>query len=144
MLTDDELWEKCKNGDTITSEDLGFTSRKDNIFYMTEGVKYNMDKKEKQQVVIDYFEIPEDMAKELSDLLTKQTIRERMLLNLITEPEKYEQAEEMLLPVTARIEAIKIKITKEFVPAKYNSTRFMWNYDGWEVDKNKVQIIEEK
>ena len=80
----------------------------------------------------------------LSDLLTKQTIRERMLLQLINEPDKYEKAEEMLIPITARIEAIKIKITKEFVPAKYNSVRYMWNYDGWAVDKNKVQIIEEQ
>lgn len=150
MLTDDELWEKCKQGGPLTSNDLGIASNK-SPFYYTEGIPIketimedNKTMKEKQQVVIDYFEIPEDMAKELSDLLTKQTIRERMLLNLITEPEKYEQAEEMLVPITARIEAIKIKITKEFVPAKYNSTRFMWNYDGWEVDKNKVQIIEEK
>lgn len=99
---------------------------------------------EKQQVVVDYFEIPEELAKELSDLLTKQTIRERMLLQLINEPDKYEKAEEMLVPITARIEAIKIKITKEFVPAKYNSVRYMWNYDGWAVDKNRVQIIEEQ
>lgn len=99
---------------------------------------------EKQQVVVDYFEIPEELAKELSDLLTKQTIRERMLLQLINEPDKYEKAEEMLVPITARIEAIKIKITKEFVPVKYNSVRYMWNYDGWAVDKNRVQIIEEQ
>lgn len=99
---------------------------------------------EKQQVVVDYFAIPEELAKELSDLLTKQTIREKMLVQVINEPDKYEKAEELLIPITARIEAIKIKITKEFVPAKYNSLRYMWNYDGWAVDKNKVQIIEEK
>lgn len=100
--------------------------------------------KEKIQTVIDYFEIPEDMAKELSNLLTKQTIRERLLSQLLLEPEKYQQAEEMLIPITAKIEAIKIKITKEFVPKKYNSKNYMWNYDGWEVDQNRVQIIEEK
>lgn len=100
--------------------------------------------KEKQQVVVDYFEIPEELAKELSDLLTKQTIRERMLTQLIGEPEKYEEAEKMLIPVVSRIEAIKVKITKEYVPEKYNSIRYMWNYDGWEVDKNRVQVIEEK
>lgn len=41
MLTDDELWEKCKRGAPITSEDLGITPSDDNPFYMTEGVKYN-------------------------------------------------------------------------------------------------------
>lgn len=98
--------------------------------------------KEIQQIVIDKFEIPEDLAHELSGLLTKQTIRERLLLQLVGEPEKYEQAEELLLPVTARIEAMKIKITKEFVPAKYNNRKYQWNYDGWEVDQNNVQVIE--
>lgn len=41
MLTDNELWEKCRRGGSITSADLGLTSREDNPFYMTEGVKYN-------------------------------------------------------------------------------------------------------
>lgn len=29
MLTDEELWEKCKKGGSITSEDLGSTNMKD-------------------------------------------------------------------------------------------------------------------
>lgn len=98
---------------------------------------------ETKQQIIDYFEIPEDLAIELSDLLIKQTIRERLLTQLINDQTKYEKAEEMLIPITTKIEAIKIKITKEYVPEKYNSTKYMWNYDGWEVDKNKVQVIEE-
>ena len=102
-----------------------------------------MENKEKVQKVIDYFEIPDDLARELSELLTKQTIRERLLLQLVNDPDKYEAAEALLIPITAKIEAIKVKITKEFVPAKYNARRYMWNYDGFEVDGNKVQIIEE-
>lgn len=97
---------------------------------------------ETTQVVIDTFEIPEELAKELSELLTKQTIRERLLLQLIDDKAKYESAENMLIPVTARIEAIKIKITKEYVPEKYNDPKYQWNYDGWEVDENRVQILE--
>lgn len=100
-----------------------------------------MSKKELEPGVIDYFEIPEDIAQELSELLTKQTIRERLLLQLIGDDDKFNQAEEMLVPITAKIEAIKIKITKEYVPAKYNDPKYQWNYDGWEVDRNKVQII---
>lgn len=98
---------------------------------------------ESKQQIIDYFEIPEDLAIELSDLLIKQTIRERLLTQLINDQTKYEKAEELLIPITAKIEAIKIKITKEYIPEKYNSPKYMWNYDGWEVDENKVQIIEE-
>ena len=87
----------------------------------------------KEQVYVGSFEIPEELAKELSELLTKQTIRERLLVQLIDEPAKYEQAEAMLVPVTAKIEAIKVKITDEYVPTEYRSAEYMWNYDGFEV-----------
>ena len=95
-----------------------------------------------EQRVIGEFEIPEDLAKELSELLTKQTIRERLLTQLIDQPDKYEEAEKLLIPVTSRIEAIKIKITKEYIPEQFNSAKYMWNYDGYEVSGNKVQIVE--
>lgn len=103
-----------------------------------------MNKRELKPVVIDYFEIPEELAKELSDLLTKQTIRERLLVQLFNEPEKFNQVEEQLMPITARIDAIKIKITRDYVPEKYNDPSYQWNYDGWEVDKNRIQIVEMK
>ena len=77
---------------------------------------------EVNQQVIDNFEIPEDLAKELSD--------------------KFEEVEKSLIPITAKIEAIKNRITKEFVPEEYNSTKYMWNYESWEVARNKVQVIE--
>ena len=93
------------------------------------------------QQIIDYFEIPEELAKELSDLLTKQSIRERIASQLVDQPEKYEEAEKLLIPVTRRIEALKIKITKEYIPDQYNSSKYMWNYDGYDVDGNRVQII---
>lgn len=96
---------------------------------------------ERKQQVIDTFEIPEDLAKELSDLLTKQTIRERILVQLVDQPDKYIAAEELLVPITRKIEAIKVKITKEYVPEKYNSPKYMWNYDGWDIDENRVQIV---
>lgn len=92
--------------------------------------------------VIDTFEIPDELAKKLSDLLTKQTIRERMLLQLVGDTTKYEAMENMLVPITSSIESIKINITKKYVPEKYNSENYMWNYDGYEVDGNKISIIE--
>ena len=97
---------------------------------------------EVNQQVIDNFEIPEDLAKELSELLVKQTIRERILLQLVADPDKFEEVEKSLIPITAKIEAIKNRITKEFVPEEYNSTKYIWNYESWEVARNKVQVIE--
>lgn len=97
---------------------------------------------EKKPSVIDNFEIPEDLAKDLSDLLIKQTIKERLLLQVLDEQDKYDQIESMLIPIAEKIQLIKIKITKDYVPDKYNSKKYSWNYNSWEIDKNKVEIIE--
>lgn len=94
------------------------------------------------QVLVDRFEIPDELARELSDLLTRQTIRERMLMQLLDDPDKYKKIEDALVPITARIEAIKLKITKEYIPGHYSFARFIWNYDGYEVDGNRLQIID--
>lgn len=94
----------------------------------------------KEQVFVESFKIPNALAMELSELLTKQTIRERLLLQLLDDPVKYEQAESMLIPVTAKIEEIKVKITNEYVPEHYRFSNYVWNYDGWEVAGNEVHI----
>lgn len=94
-----------------------------------------------KQLIVGSFNIPEELAKELSELLTKQSIREKLLLQLIEDPVKYEKAEEMLLPVVSKIEAIKIKITNEYVPAEYRSPNYIWNYDGWEVAGNSINVL---
>lgn len=97
----------------------------------------------KKTSVVGVFEIPEELAKELSELLTTQTVRERLLIQVMDDPEKYETVEKMIIPVTEKIEAIKVKITREFVPEIYNSPEYIWNYDGYLVDGNKVQVIKE-
>ena len=94
-----------------------------------------------EQHVVAEFTIPEELAQELSDLLVKQTIRERVLVQLVDQPEKYEEAEKLLIPITRKIEAIKVKITKEYVPEKFNSAQYMWNYDGYDISENRVQIV---
>lgn len=94
-----------------------------------------------EKKVIGSFEIPEDLAKELSELLIKQTIRQRMLGDLIGQPAKYDEAEQMLIPIVGRIEALKMKITKDYVPEEFRSNEFTWNYDGWDVSGCEVQIL---
>lgn len=94
------------------------------------------------ETIVGSFEIPEDLARELSDLLIKQSIRKDMLIQVINEPIKYNRVEAMLLPITAKIEALKMRITTEFVPPEYNDERFTWAYDGYEVAGNKVNIFE--
>lgn len=96
---------------------------------------------EPKGAIVGTFDIPDDLAKELSDLLVKQTIREKMLLQVIDDPNKYAMMEKMLIPITSRIEAIKVKITRDYVPEKFNSESYMWNYDGYEIDGNSVQVL---
>lgn len=86
------------------------------------------------------FVIPEEVAKELSDLLIKQTIRERVLVNVIDQPDKYKVAEENLIPIVSRIEAIKMNITKNYVPAEFRSSEYIWNYDGYEISGTSVAV----
>lgn len=92
--------------------------------------------------VIDMFEIPEELALELSELLTKQSVREKLLMEVIKNDEQYEIMEKKLLPIAARINAIKDKIVVEYVPEKYKSEKYIWNYSGYEIAKNKVEILE--
>lgn len=94
-----------------------------------------------EQIIVGSFEIPEELAKELSELLTKQTIRERVLIQVIDDPVKYEQAENMLVPITSKIESIKVKITNDYVPQMYRSAKYIWNYDGYEVAGCNVNIL---
>lgn len=95
------------------------------------------------QVVIDSFEIPEELAIELSEVMTKHTIRMNLLAGMVDDPIKYDAAEKLLVPVSQKFEALKLKVTRDHVPPKYRtSDRYIWNYNGYEVAKNKVEIIE--
>ena len=94
------------------------------------------------QVVRGTFEIPEEIAKELSDLLARQTIKEHLLANLVSDREKFDDVEAQLIPIIQKIDAIKSKITIEYVPDEYKNERYSWNFDGYEVSKNVLQIYE--
>lgn len=91
--------------------------------------------------IIDWFEIPDELAKSLSEDLTKMSIRQRMLDDFILDAAKYEAAEKLLVPIVQSVEAKKVLITRQYVPEIYRSEAYQWNYDGYEIDGNKVQIL---
>lgn len=99
-----------------------------------------MKPKTQSQEIVTTFQIEEPIAKQLSELLIKQSIREKLLDQNINNPTKYEQMEQMLVPIVAQIESLKNYITKECVPAKYRSEQYVWNYDGYEIDGCTVYI----
>jgi len=78
--------------------------------------------------VIDTFEIPKELADELSALLTKSSIRRSLMLEVINQPTKYEAMEELLLPVETRSMVLKQIITNQFVPEKYRSQAYTWHF----------------
>lgn len=125
---------------------IAFTMPNDDVMIK---VKLNVEGRTKMEEktkngIIEMVPIPEDMARELSDLLIKQTIRERVLVQLVGQPDKYDEAEKMLMPIVAKIEAIKVKITREHIPAKFNDEKYVWNFNGYEIDGAAVEIIEQK
>lgn len=129
----------------LDSSRIAFTMPNDDVMIKVkldaEG-RTRMEEKIKNSV-IEMVPIPEELAKELSELLVKQTIRERVLVQLVGQPEKYEEAEKMLAPVVAKVEAIKVKITREYIPAKFNDPRYVWNFNGYEIDGAAVEIIKQ-
>lgn len=111
------------------------------LIFINNKLKEKGELKKMENNVITEFEIPETLAKELSELLVKQSIRERLLLQLIDEPVKFEKYEKILIPIVSKIEAIKAKITSEYVPSEYASEEYSWNYNGWEISQNYCQIF---
>ncbi|MCM1439774.1 MAG: hypothetical protein NC131_11335 [Roseburia sp.] len=91
--------------------------------------------------IVDTFTIPEDVAQRLSDLLVKQSIRQGLLPALIGEPDAYEKAEALLIPIQVEIDKIKYEISTRHVPVQYRSSKYKWNYNGWEIDNNVVEIL---
>lgn len=89
---------------------------------------------------VEVFEIPEHLAKELSDLLVRESIRKKLLSEVLNDPVKYEQIEDLLAKATERIDEIKNLITVEFVPDEFQSEKFIWDYKGYSIDKNVVSI----
>lgn len=96
------------------------------------------------QVMVGTFEIPDEIAKELSELIAIQSIRQTLLVSVMDDESKYENVEKSLIPVVQKIDAIKSKITNEYVPEQFNDTKYLWNYDGYEVSANIVQVYETK
>ena len=98
------------------------------------------------QVLAGKFDIPEDMAKELSELLSRKTIKEDLMINVLKNKDfdQMEALEIQLIPVVQKIEAIKNNITANHVPEEFRSDRFVWNYDGYDIDGCSISVYENK
>jgi hypothetical protein len=90
--------------------------------------------------VISDFEIPNELARNLSDLLTTQSVRQNIASTLVG-TDKYDMAEKKLIEVTKEVDALKNKITNEYVPKEFRDEAYVWNYNGYDIAKNKIDIL---
>lgn len=95
--------------------------------------------------VIDVFTIPDEMAKELSELLGRNAVKKEQLPILFAQnPAKYEEMEGMLVADQARAEALQMRITADYVPDKYRSEEYTWRYTTYDISGNEVWIKKSK
>lgn len=92
-------------------------------------------------IIIDQFEIPDELAKELTALLTESSVKKSLLIELVEYPTKYEIIEKAVITLEDKISALKNTITREYVPEEYRTSEFSWNYDGYPTAGNIVQIL---
>lgn len=91
--------------------------------------------------IVDTFAIPEEFAKELSANLTLSSIKKSLLVELVgVDSVKCEVIERELIELEDKIAAQKDKVTREYVPEKFQDVRYSWGYDGFAVAGCKVNV----
>ena len=93
-----------------------------------------------ERVIVDTFEIPEELAQELSELNTTIDLRRQVLPDLIG-TEKYQPYEKETVKLLSRRQEIMSSITRDFVPEKYRTQKYSWNYNGYAAAKNSLEIF---
>jgi len=92
-------------------------------------------------MVVDTFDIHEDMAKKLTDLMAQQAVNDRILAAVADQPTKYDTLLKQQASIQRSIDEIKFYITENCVPDKYRSDKYQWNYNGYDIAGTKVEIL---
>lgn len=91
--------------------------------------------------VIGTFTIPEDIAKRLTELMATQVINDRILASVADQPEKYDTVILSQVKIQREFDQLKYRITEEYVPDEYRDQKYSWNYNGYDVAQNTVEIV---
>lgn len=86
------------------------------------------------------FEVPESIAKRLSELLIKERVRKQLLAESVNDPSRFDELENLVIIIVSEIDKIKHDITTLYVPNEYRSEDYIWDYNGYEIDKNHFTI----
>ena len=90
--------------------------------------------------VIGVFTIPNELAMELSEVITTISIRHSLLLDLIDKPTKYDEVEKNLIQLEERKAALMNSITRDYIPDEYRFDYFTWFFAGYSVAGNECWI----
>lgn len=91
--------------------------------------------------VIDTFTIPDDIAKRLTELMATQVINDRILASVANQPDKYDALILSQVKIQREFDQLKYRITEEYVPDEYRDQKYSWNYNGYDVAQNTVEIV---
>ena len=86
------------------------------------------------------FEVPESIAKRLSELLIKERVRKQLLAESVNDPSRFDELENLVIIIVSEIDKIKHDITTLYVPNQSRSEDYIWDYNGYEIDKNHFTI----
>lgn len=91
---------------------------------------------------VDTVELPEEIASNLLDNLTKYKVILDAYVNVAdsNDPVKAGAITDHLVAVSQDIEWIKKHITEEYIPDKYRSDAFIWEFNGTIRGDNKISI----
>lgn len=92
--------------------------------------------------VVKVFEIPDELARELSEVVTKISIRQNLLVEVIDKPGKFEEIETSIIPLQERKNALMNLVTRNYVPEEYRSERYSWFFPGYSIAGNECWIKE--
>lgn len=92
--------------------------------------------------LVDTVELPEDIAANLLNNLTKYKVIMDAYIKVVddNDPVKINAIESNLVAVSQDIEWIKRHITEEYIPDKYRSDAFIWEFNGAIRGDNKISI----
>lgn len=83
------------------------------------------------KTLVATFEVPVELAEELSTLLIKEEVLQTSIDHLFSQgDENWTEVMDELTKVKSRINALKNKVTSDFVPDQYKDPRYVWNYEG--------------
>lgn len=94
------------------------------------------------QRTVGTFEIPDDIAQELTELMAKRDVYESLMIKSANDPAAFDVIESKLIDTVRKYDAVRNRITDDLLPDEFRNAAYTWTYRGYEIDKNVVSVWE--